>query len=91
MAGATAGPAGGVAWCAHAVASAALDAFVAAGASFVDDADIGRERDVPGVDAFRRARAGRPVGGGGLRPSCQKCAKRFDVRAFVDDYGIAAR
>ena len=84
---------GGVASGAHAVASAALDAFVAAGASFVDDADIAAANATYRASMLfdERAPDDPSRGGGSSRPSCQKCAKRFGARdAFVDDYGIAA-
>ena len=73
---------GGVASRAHAVASAALDAFVAAGASFVDDADIAEA-----ANATYRAsmlfdeRAPDDPSRGGVEADCQKCAKRFGARA----------
>lgn len=91
-AGATAGVGDGVASGAHAVASAALDAFVSAGASFVDDADIAAANATYRASMLFDERApDDPSRGGGLRPSCQKCAKRFGARdAFVDDYGVAA-
>ena len=90
--GETAGVGGGVASGAHAVASAAVDAFVAAGSSFVDDADIAAANATYRASMLFDERApDDPSRGGGLRPSCQKCAKQAGARdTFVDDYGVTA-
>jgi len=90
--GATAGIGGGIASGAHAVAAAVIDAFVAAGSSLVDHADIAlANKTYHSSMLFDERAPDDPSRRTGLKPHCQKCEKDAGHRTtFVDDYGVTS-